>query len=150
MMRLTTGQDAATRGAAEGIGISELERRAMDDVAFRAGCSLAEAYVCCEPCWRGWVCARVMEHLRGECFWWELDLGDFGLLKRRWHANLELVESVVARIATGADTLHVLVWAVETQHPLEAVVTILRTLRMDARHLPRFPWLSPAAPCGRA
>ena len=150
MMRLTTGQDAATRGAAEGIGISELERRALDDVALRAGCSLADAYVCCEPCWHGWVCARVMEHLRGECYWWELDLGDFGLLKRRWHPNLDLLDRVVARIATGADTVRMLTWAVDTEQPFDEVVAILRTLDMQARRLPRFPWLSPTVPCGRA
>ena len=150
MTTLMKGPEAAVRGAAQGIGISKLERRALDDVALRAGCSLAEAYECCDPCWHGWVCARVMEHLRGECYWWELDLGDFGLLKKRWHANLELVEAVVARVATGADTLHMLMWAVDTQQPLDEVVAILRTLDMNARQLPRFPWLSPAAPCGRA
>ena len=111
---------------------------------------MAEPYVCCEPCWHGWVCARVMEHLRGECYWWELDLGDFGLLKKRWHVNLELLEEVVARIATGADTLHTLMWAVDTQQPLGEVVAILRTLDMNTRQLPRFSWLSPAVPCGRA
>ena len=150
MTTLLKVHEAATRGAAEGIGISKLERRALDDVALRAGCSLGEAYECCEPCWHGWVCARVMEHLRGECYWWELDLGDFGLLKKRWHANLELVENVVARVATGADTLHMLMWAVDTQQPFDEVVAILRTLDMNTRQLPRFPWLSPAAPCGRA
>ena len=149
MTMLMKGHETAVRGASQ-IYISKLERRALDDVALRAGCTLAEGYECCEPCWQSWVCARVMEHLRGERYWWELDLGDYGLLKKRWHANLDLVQDVITRIATGADTLHMLMWAVDTQQPFDDVVAILRTLDMNTRQLPRFPWMPLTAPCGRA
>jgi len=149
MSRLVTNHQARARSAAQGIAISKLERRALSDPALRAGCELGDPFVCCDPCWHRWVSARVMEHLRGECYWAELDCNDFGLLRKRWHANLELVEAVVEQVATGADTVRVLMWAVDSQRPLEDVVPILRTLDLNTRRVPRFAWLSPAAPCGR-
>jgi hypothetical protein len=145
-----TGQTTHSPAVARGISISKLERRALDDVTLQAGCSLTDPYACCEPCWRYWGCARLMEHLRGEQYWEELDRGDFGLLRKRWHANLELVEDVVFRVAHGADNIGVLTWAVETQQPLAEVVAILRTLDLNTRRLPRFRWLSWAPPCGCA
>ena len=135
---------------AEAMSLTMLERRALDDLGLRAGCSLTDPFACCEPCWRRWVCARVMEHLRGERYWDELDRGDYGLLRNRWHANVELVEKVVARLATGAESLRVLTWALDNHEPLDQVSAILRTLDVDARRLRRFAWLSPAGPCGRA
>ena len=91
-----------------------------------------------------------MEHLRGERFWEELDRGDYGLLRRRWHANLELVEEVVTRMATGADSVRVLIWATEAGKPLDDVVAVLRTLDGNVQRLGRYRWLSPSPPCGRA
>lgn len=144
------GQNGIAPRAAQGIRISRLERRALDDVALRAGCSLLDPYTCCEPCWHQWVCARLMEHLRGERFWEELDRGDYGLLRQGWHANLELVEAVVTRMATGSDSIGVLTWATATEQPLDDVVAVLRTVDGNVRRLPRYRWLSAAPPCGRA
>lgn len=146
---MTRHEHAASRGA-RGIRIGRLERRALDDVALRAGCALGDSYECCEPCWQAWVCARLMEHLRGERYWEELDRGDFGLLRKRWHENLELVTEVVGRVATGADNVAVLIWAVEAGKPFEDVAAVLRTLDINTRRIPRFSWMSWAAPCGRA
>jgi hypothetical protein len=142
--------DAVAPRSAQGIRISKLERRALDDAALRLGCSMIEPYSCCDPCWRRWVCARIMEHLRGERCWEQLDMGDFGLLRQRWHANLDLVEYVVGRIAAGAETLDVLGWAVDTGQELDDVAAIIRTFSFNARGLPRFAWLSWAPPCGDA
>lgn len=150
MARMMSRHDAVAPRPAEGIRIGKLERRALDDPGLRAGCMLAEPYVCCEPCWHRWVCARWMEHLRGERCWEELDRGDFGLLRKDWHGNLELVEDVVARIAAGVEPLYVLLWAAETGQPLDDVVAVLRTLDVNGRRVRRFSWLSPSPPCGRA
>jgi hypothetical protein len=60
------------------------------------------------------------------------------------------VTDVVARIAAGADILGVLRWALENGRPLDDVSAVLRTLDVHARCVQRFPWLSPAPPCGRA
>lgn len=150
MASLLTRPDAVAPRPAEGIRISKLERKALHDPALRSGCTLAEPYVCCDPCWQRWVCARLMEHLRGEQFWEELDHHDFGLLRQRWLADLELVEDVMAQVATGAASLQVLLWAVDTGRPLDDVVTVLRTLDLNRRRVPRLRWLSPTPPCGRA
>ena len=150
MSRLVTRHEAGAPRPAEGIRISKLERKALDDPALQSGCTLAEPYVCCDPCWHRWVTSRLMEHLRGEQRWEELDRGDFGLLRGEWHANLALVEEVVAQIAAGAEPLHVLLWAVATEQSLDDVVAILRTLDVNARRVRRFAWLTPAAPCGYA
>jgi hypothetical protein len=134
---------------AESVGLTQLERRALDELAFRAGCSMADALACCDRCWHRWVRARVIEHLRGEHYWDELDRGDFGLLRRRWHPNAELVAEIVARIAAGAENLCILTWAVDTDQPLEEVVAVLRTLDVNVRRVPRYRWLSRTARCVR-
>jgi hypothetical protein len=145
-----THSQPATRAAAQGLRTSKLERRALDDVALQAGCTLLDPYACCEPCWRQWVCARLMEHLRGEHYWDELDRGDFALLRRDWLGNFELVRDVMARVAAGDDVMRVLGWAVAKQKPLDDVLDVLRTFDVEARDMSRFAWLSPAPPCGRA
>jgi hypothetical protein len=138
-----------TTGNAESLGLTELERRALDELAFRVGCSMADRLACCDRCWHRWVRARFMEHLRGDRYWNELDQGDFGLLRRRWHPNVELVAEIVARIAAGAENLCVLTWAVDTAQPLDDVVGVLRILDVNHHRLPRFRWLSRAAGCIR-
>jgi hypothetical protein len=145
-----TRPTVAPRQSARGIHVSKLERRALDDAALQAGCSLRDPYACCEPCWHQWVCARLMEHLRGEQYWEELDRGDFALMRHDWHEDQALVREVVARVAAGAGVVAVLVWAVEREKPLGDVVAILRTLDVNARRVSRFSFLSWAAPCGRA
>ena len=145
-----TPRAVATPATARGIAIGKLERKALDDPTLQAGCGLRSAYECCDPCWQQWLCARLMEHLHGERHWQELDRGDFGLLRRRWRGDLALLEQVVARIATGADVIAVLTWAVEREKPLEDVMAILRTLDPNGRRVARFAWLSWAPPCGRA
>lgn len=149
-MPVTFTSDArTTSGAARGIGIGKLERKALDDVGFQAGCSMSEPFSCCDACWQRWVGARLVEHLRGERYWAELDRGDFGLLRRR--ADLDLFEEVMDRVAAGADTLAVLGWAARAGRPFDGVAAILRMLGPDLRRLPRFPWLSrPVVSCGRA
>jgi hypothetical protein len=139
-----------TTRATEGIGLSRLARRALDELPFRSGCSTADRLACCDRCWHRWVRARFVEHLRGEQYWEELDHGDFGLLRRPWHPNVDLVLEIVARIAAGAESLCILTWAVDTNQPLDDVVGILRTLDVNVRRLPRFPWLSRTTRCIRA
>ncbi len=137
-----------TRGA-ESSGLTELERRALDELALRAGCSAVDRLACCDRCWHRWVRARFMEHLHGTRYWEELDQGDFGLLRRRWHPNAALVTEIVTRIAAGAENLCVLMWAIDTGQPIDEVVAVLRVLDVNVRRLPRFAWLSRAVHCLR-
>ncbi len=86
-----------------------------------------------------------MEHLSGLRYWEDLDRGDFALLRSEIHPNRVLVAEIVAAIATGSENLDVIVWAFDAGRPLDDVLTILATLDVNARRLPRFAWLRRAA-----
>ena len=101
-------------------------------------------------CYGAWLRARLLEHWRAERFWPELDRGDFGLLSASRYPRGTLFAEVVALIASGAENLTVLTWAVETGQPLEEVIDILTVLDVNARRVPCFPWLMPALRCARA
>jgi hypothetical protein len=118
-----------------------LERRARQD---RAGLE------CCVRCYGAWLRARLLEHWRGERFWTELDRGDFGLLSADRHPRGTLFADIVALIATGSENLTIIIWALETGRPIDDVVDILTVLDVNARRLPRFPWLTLALHCSRA
>jgi len=120
---------------------SRLERRAFADLAFSARCTAADVLACCNRCWGRWVRERTMEHLSGLRYWEELDRGDFALLRSEIHPNRVLVAEIVAAIATGSENLDVIVWAFDAGRPLDDVLTILATLDVNARRLPRFAWL---------
>jgi hypothetical protein len=80
---------------------------------------------------------RLLEHLRGEHRCHEIDRGDFGVLRESIHENRALVTEVIGLIEAGAENLSVIVWAAETGRDLDAVVTILSVLDINARRLPR-------------
>ncbi len=114
--------------------LSALERRARADLPHSA---------------RGferWVRARLVEHWYGQCFWRELDRGDFGMLRGSIHANHTLVSDVVALVLTGSENLTIVTWALETGQPLDDVVDILTLLDVNARRLPRFTCLLTSVP----
>ncbi len=118
-----------------------LERRARQDRA---------QIECCVRCYGAWLRGRLLEHWRGERFWAELDRGDFGLLSAERHPRGNLFADVVALIACGSENLTIIIWALETGRPVDAVVDILTVLDVNARRLPCFPWLTPALHCTRA
>jgi hypothetical protein len=123
-----------TRATTDAVPSSALERRARADLPHSA---------------RGferWVRARLVEHWYGQCFWHELDRGDFGMLRGSIHANHPLVSDVVALILTGSENLTIITWALETGQPLEDVVAILTLLDVNARRLSRFTCLLTSVP----
>src|SRR5215210_9466414 len=93
----------------------------------KAGCDLGEAairrWVQCH--WRGYLRARWLEHLQGKRYWIELDRGDFGLLKRAFLGERELLDEILVRLKAGLENLHVVCWAKENQIPCEPVLRIL-------------------------
>jgi hypothetical protein len=91
-----------------------------------------------------------MEHWRGGHYWQELDRSDFGILRHPFHPNEMLVADIVVLIMTGNENLTILTWALETGRPIDQVVEILTVLDINARRLPRFPWLIPSARCAPA
>jgi hypothetical protein len=118
-----------------------LERRARQDRA---------QIECCVRCYGAWLRARLLEHWRGEQFWAELDRGDFRMLSAERHPRGNLFADVVALIACGSENLTIIIWALETGRPVEAVVDILTVLDVNARRVPCFSWLTPALRCTRA
>ena len=85
---------------------------------------------------RRWCRDRWIEHLTGEQYWSELDKADFGLLKRKFHPNAPLVDSIVQRIKAGGENLDILKWIMETGQCLCDALEILRLLDINSRRLP--------------
>jgi len=135
---------------AEDTCLTPLELRALDELALGTRCSLSDRLACCERCWSRWVRARLIEHLRGERYWQELDRGDFGLLRARFHPNGALVAEVVGLVGAGVENLLVIAWALDVGRSLDDVLAILTVLDVNAHRIPRFVWLPSAAPCAGA
>lgn len=118
---------------------------ALAQLALRAAGSALLA--CCERCWTRWLRARLVEHLRGEHYWAELDRGDFALLRDALPLNPPLLAAIVTLAAQGEENLAIIAWAIETGQPLEDVLGILTVLDLNARRMPRFAWLPPGTRC---
>lgn len=85
--------------------------------------------------WTAFVRARVLEHLTGQRFWVELDRDDFGILCREFPNDTELVREIVNQLATGADNLTVLSWAVTTGQPTRLVAEVLQVIDINQRRI---------------
>lgn len=85
--------------------------------------------------WRGYLRARWLEHLQGTRYWIELDRGDFGLLKRAFLGDRELLNAILSQLKTGLENLHVVCWAKENKIPCEPVLRILEALDINSRRL---------------
>jgi len=123
--------------AASAVPMTALEQQARADLPYSA------------RAFNRWVRARLIDHWQGECFWAELDRGDFGILRRRIHPNRMLVADIVALLMAGGENLTVITWALETGQPLDDVVAILSVLDVNSRRVPRFRWLLTPVPLGR-
>lgn len=84
---------------------------------------------------RRWCRDRWIEHLAGERYWIELDRADFGLLKREFHPNAQLVALIVLRIKSGGENLDILNWVMESGESLRDALEILRLLDINSRRL---------------
>jgi hypothetical protein len=85
--------------------------------------------------WWGYLRAKWMEHLQGVCYWMELDHGDYGLLKREFPVDAELLNQIVTQLKVGRENLDVIRWAIDTHLPLEPVIQILEALDVNSRRL---------------
>jgi len=102
----------------------------------KAGRDLGEWAIRCwvREHWNGFLRARWLEHLQGRTFWIELDHNDFGLLRRAFQDS-DLIEEILGRLKTGQENLNVLIWAIETGLPMEAVLEILEALDINSRRI---------------
>jgi CheY-like chemotaxis protein len=85
--------------------------------------------------WRSWCRERWIEHLHGDRFWVELDRDDYGLLQRKFHNNVDVVEAVLDRIKEGGENLDIIQWASENDYDTETVLEILKSLDINSRRL---------------
>ena len=103
----------------------------------KAGCDLGDAAILdwSRRYWRQWSRERWLEHLNGERRWSELPEGDFGLLRREFHANDALVARIVERIKRGGENLDIISWALDEPLDLDDALAILTTLDINSARL---------------
>src|SRR5262245_19233920 len=94
--------------------------------------------------WTGYLRARWVEHLQAECFWVELDRGDFGLLQREFQDQGELLDTIIDQLKAGKENLHIILWAIQSEIPTDPVQHILYALNVNSLRLAhRFDDTSP-------
>ena len=84
--------------------------------------------------WSGFLRARWLEHLQGRAFWIELDHGDFGLLQLAFRDSM-LIDDILLRLKAGGENLDIINWALDANHPVEEVLTILEALDINGRRI---------------
>lgn len=85
--------------------------------------------------WRLFCRECYIEHLQGERFWIELDAGDFGLLRGKFHDNMELVNSIVEIFKRGGENLDVVNFAIASKIDVDEVLNLLQVLDINARRI---------------
>ncbi|MBE7465278.1 MAG: hypothetical protein HS116_17505 [Planctomycetes bacterium] len=89
--------------------------------------------------WWRWCRDRWIEHLSGERYWSELDRADFGILKRDFHRNLELIACIVELIKHGGENLDIIQWILDHNAPLDDGLEILTLLDINSRRFNFWP-----------
>lgn len=85
--------------------------------------------------WSGYLRARWLEHIQGKTFWIELDRNDFGILQCSFQDKSLLLERIVDRLIAGQENLHILLWAIDWNIPIDDVVLILEALDINSKRL---------------
>ena len=103
----------------------------------KAGFDLGEAAIrkWVKDHWTGYLRAKWLEHLQGNCFWIELDGGDFGLLQHAFRDEKALLDQIVNLLKDGQENLGIITWACRNQIPLGQVIRILESLDINAKRL---------------
>ena len=132
-----------------GVCTAEIVRRSLDTdwvceadrfkwiESQKAGRDLGEAAIrqWVKDHWWGYLRARWLEHLQGNCFWIELDRGDFGLLHRAFQDEKGLLDQIVNLLKDGQENLGIINWACRNQIPLGQVICILESLDINSKRL---------------
>jgi len=101
---------------------------------------------CCRRCWHLWLRLRLLEHLRGDTYWKEVDRGDFGVLRQDVHPDRTLLDEIARHVENGLENIEIIGWSLEHGRKLDDVLAILTLLDVNARRIPRFPWLGAPSP----
>jgi hypothetical protein len=89
---------------------------------------------------------RALEHLRGDTYWKEVDRGDFGVLRQDVHPDRTLLDEIARHVENGLENIEIIGWSLEHGRTLDDVLAILTLLDVNARRIPRFPWLGAPSP----
>src|SRR3954447_43000 len=102
----------------------------------KAGRDLGEWAIRCwvREHWNGFLRERWLEHLQGRTFWIEMDHNDFGLLQNVFQSS-DLFQEILSRLKKGQENLEILNWAIDTDAPMEEVISILETLDINSRRI---------------
>src|SRR5437660_4572727 len=75
----------------------------------KAGRDLGEAAIrrWVKAYWWGFLRARWLEHLQGKRFWADLDDGDFGLFRREFPDDEELLDGILNQIKAGKENIDI-------------------------------------------
>ena len=73
--------------------------------------------------------------MQGRAFWIELDHDDFGLLQRRFHDNVLLLDRILDRFKAGQENLDIIIWALDWAVPMQQVLSVLEALDINSRRL---------------
>jgi len=85
--------------------------------------------------WFGYLRAKWLEHLQGTRYWIELDLGDYGFLRRAFPDDRELLNQIVEQLKNGKENLDLFCWAWDAGILSERVLKILESLNINSRRL---------------
>jgi hypothetical protein len=89
-----------------------------------------------EQYWKGYVRAKLMEHLYGWRCWGAFDVEDYGLLSRTtvaFHVPRSILSELAAILRSGGENLDVIAWATEAGHDLSAVIWVLERIDINAK-----------------
>jgi hypothetical protein len=86
--------------------------------------------------WKGFVRARLIEHLYGWRCWGAFDEADFGLLARRsveYHVSTSVLQEVANILADGGENLDVVTWALARGEALDPILWLLDRIDINAK-----------------
>ena len=86
--------------------------------------------------WKGFVRARLIEHLYGWRCWGAFDEDDFGLLERssvEHQVPNDVLETVARLLGDGGENLDVIAWAIADGRDLDAILWLLDRIDINAK-----------------
>ncbi len=141
---LPEGALATDRVDADGVLVHSLTAHALAAIdrhkwieSERVGRDLGDAAVgdWIDRYWKGWVRARLIEHLYGWRCWGAFDRHQFGLLHRstvEHHLAPDTLRVVAGILGEGGENLDVLTWAMHAGEPLEPLLWLLDRIDVNA------------------
>lgn len=81
--------------------------------------------------WHSFVRSRLFEHLNGQKYFKTFGKQDFGLLKRGFKEDQQLLDSIVEQFKAGHENLNVIQWAHKKNMPIDRVLQILVAININ-------------------